>query len=184
MKLIFVDIDETLFFTNAHIHVIKDNKIHKKLSSNEFNNYELKDNESFDFSEFRSTDIFIKTAQPNFTMINLVIDLHNSGAEVAFLTARSDFDNPDDLIKFFKSFNIPIGHYIDNKIHIIRSGNYEFISDGPSRKKYIAQKILNKRNDITEIQLYDDNLKNLQEFKNINFPNRTFLVQYNKITEI
>jgi hypothetical protein len=49
----FIDIDETIFNTFAKIYVIKDGKVIKKLSNQEFNTYDLQDRESFDFREFR-----------------------------------------------------------------------------------------------------------------------------------
>jgi len=188
-RLIFVDIDETLFFTKALIYVRDKNtkKILKKLSNKEFNTYKLKNNEEFSFEEFRSSDIFVEGSSPNKIMIYIVNELFKKGAEVALLTARQDFDNKDKLIEYLKKFGLNIGHYKNKDIHIIRTGNYINIDSTAERKKYIVNKILEKRiNDFDEIVLYDDNEENLNKFYELQneFKNKkffTFKVEGNNI---
>ena len=178
-KLIFVDIDETLFFTKAKIYVRnkETNKIVKELSNQEFNTYKLKENEYFSFEEFKSSDIFIEGSIPNKKMINIVNKLYDNEIEIALLTARQDFDNKDTLIEYLKSFGLNIGHYKNKDIHIIRTGNYTEITSTAKRKQFVVEKILKKRyKDFDEIVLYDDNEDNLKEFMKLKdkFENKLF----------
>ena len=66
----FVDVDEVLFNTFAKIYVIKNDKIIKKLSNQEFNTYKLKSGESFNYDEFRDADLFYNTSKPIIPTIN------------------------------------------------------------------------------------------------------------------
>ena len=49
-KLYAIDVDETLFKTNASVKVIEEGKVVNSLSNSEFNTYKLKLNQTFDFS--------------------------------------------------------------------------------------------------------------------------------------
>ena len=62
----FIDIDETIFRTFAMIYVLDKGtkEVVKKLNNQEFNTYKLKDNEEFQFNEFRDADLFNKTSIP------------------------------------------------------------------------------------------------------------------------
>ena len=55
------DIDATLGNTDARVSVLKNGKVVKVLDPGEFNKYQLKQGESFDFSQFRSGKIFRDT---------------------------------------------------------------------------------------------------------------------------
>ena len=52
-SLTIFDIDDTLFETTALVYVVKDGVVIDKLTNQEYNVYDLKDGESFDFVEFR-----------------------------------------------------------------------------------------------------------------------------------
>ena len=47
--LTIFDIDETLFHTKAKVQVFKDGKVNKILDNQQFNSYQLKKGESFDY---------------------------------------------------------------------------------------------------------------------------------------
>ena len=82
----FIDVDQTLFSTFAKIHVVdkETGEIKKKLSNQEFNSYQLKQGEEFDFKEFEDANLFRKTSQPIKPVIekvkkiiNYIIPLHH-----------------------------------------------------------------------------------------------------------
>ena len=167
-KIIFIDIDETLVYSHARIYVRdkNTNKIIKKLTNTEFNTYQPKENEYFTYEEFQDSNLFVKTSIPNIKMIELAKQLHkNENTEVCLLTARSDFDNKENVLRFFKNHGINVGHYKNGEIHIIRSGNYKFISNVARRKSYVIDKIIKKRNnEFKIIEMFDDSISNLNEF--------------------
>ena len=181
-KVIFIDIDDTLFFTQSCVLVMNSGMCVKELNNKEFNDYELKDGESFDFSQFKCTDTFTNTSVPNKRMIDLLITLREEGNEICLLTARGDFNNKQKLISYLNQHKIDVGHYRDNKIHIIRCGN----KPGQShiRKLHKIRKFLKKRPDVTEIVMYDDHIKNLKEIMNLNVRVTLFLVDKSDIKEI
>jgi FMN phosphatase YigB (HAD superfamily) len=51
-RILLFDVDDTLIHTTAQIGVLKNGKLLKKITNDEFNEYKLKPGESFDFSEF------------------------------------------------------------------------------------------------------------------------------------
>ena len=177
-KLIFVDIDETLFFTKAKI-LVKDktsNKVVKELTNQDFNTYKLADNEYFDFIQFKSADLFVQTSEPNKGMINTILELQkNPENEIVLLTARQDFDNKEKLLKFFKDFGINVGHYKNNEIHIVRVGNMSSSIPVSIKKRITIEKIMHKTG-YHQIEFYDDNNENLEEFLKLKilYPKRTF----------
>jgi len=88
MKKAFVfDFDDTLATTDCKV-IVKGAAWTKKLTPAEFNEYELKETEEFDFSEFRS-DKFIRCANPTF-LIHLAKEVYDEGHSVYVLTARAD----------------------------------------------------------------------------------------------
>ena len=62
--LTIFDIDETLFHTKAKVQVFKDGKVNKILDNQQFNSYQLKKGESFDYGQFKSAKIFKETSTP------------------------------------------------------------------------------------------------------------------------
>lgn len=158
------DIDETLFRTKSHVKIvdIHKNEVIKVLQNKKFNQYSLKDNEKFDFSEFRNANIFYDTAKPIEKMLNLVkktFKTQNIKSRIIFLTARGDFDNKTLFLQKFKEHDIPI----DN-IYVERAGNLAekfnvnartHVTKAAILRKYIKSKQYNK------IQIWDDHKENL-----------------------
>ena len=186
MKMVFMDIDETLLFTTAKINVMKNGKVLKKLTNQEFNEYALGLGESFDFTEFEDSELFARTSLPNYPMINMLKDMYRDGTEVLLLTARGNFDCKETITKYFNDLGIPVGHYLDSKVHIARCGRDKYSAYGRShtRKKHVIQKILAKRPDVTYIEMYDDSMENLRTFKTIDFPSSAYLVDHSIVMKI
>jgi len=177
-SITFMDIDETILKTKAKIYVLdKDTgKIIKKLSNQAFNNYQLQKNEVFDFREFSDSKLFVKTSKPIIKMIKKIKAIFKNlkgKGEIAFLTARGDFDNKNRILEYFENLGIPVGHYKEGKIHIIRAGNLG--KPSAIAKKEIVNNIL-KTNKFYKARLYDDDKKNLEEFLSLqnDFPNIIF----------
>lgn len=167
-NIYFFDIDETLFHTYAKILIknTETNEITKSLTNSEFNGYKLKENEAFDFQEFKSASIFKDSSPIKSTIERLKKIQSDINNEVYLLTARANFDNPKELLDFFKSHGINVGHK-NNKgeIHILRSGemsNKEKISTEEAKFRYVKNIILEKK-DIKKQNLYffDDYFKNV-----------------------
>jgi hypothetical protein len=184
--MVFMDIDDTLLFTTAKVTVIKNGKVQRKLSNSEYNDYELQIGESHDFTEFEDSRLFANTSLPNYPMINLLKDLLKEGHEVLLLTARGNFDCKETIKKYFNDLGIPVGHYLDSKVHIARCGRDKYKAYGRSheRKKYVIEKILAKRPDVTFIEMYDDNLENLRTFKTIDKPLAAYHVDHSIVSKI
>jgi len=169
MKLSFFDVDETLFFTSARVHIVKDGKVIKYLDNQEFNTYSIKPGESYDFIEFTDTDYFIETSKPNIKVINILKSMYekNDKEDIYILTARSDFDNKDKLLSFFNSYGIKAGHKKDRKIHILRAGN--MTSGNSAERKYKIVKDILKDNisKYSEVKMFDDSEANIYSFKSL-----------------
>jgi hypothetical protein len=166
----FVDIDETLFRTFAKIKVIKNGKIVASLNNTEFNTYQLEDGESFDFGEFRNSELFKRTSIPIQTTISLLNRIQRSAKQrnspIYLLTARADFDNKDSLLDFLKTHNIDVGHHRDGKVHIIRAGNISSGKGSAVNKKIMIHKIMQMGN-FNYVVLVDDDLSNLNAFLSV-----------------
>jgi gas vesicle protein len=157
----FIDIDETIFQTKALIYVMKDGKIIKKLSNQEFNTYKLQDGESFDFREFRDAELFKKTSIPIPKVVERIKrmfkNIDNRDSRVVLLTARSDFDDKDVFLSTFAKVGIPI-----NQIYVERAGNLSGGTVSELKKKIILKYI--KDGDYRRVRLIDDDIKNLKDF--------------------
>ena len=86
-KLLIFDVDDTLINTTASIWVMKDNKPIKKLSNSEYNNYQLKDGEWFDYREFDDPKILHKETFTKYW--DTLKREYSKGTHISILTARS-----------------------------------------------------------------------------------------------
>lgn len=157
------DIDETLF---AHDH--NKLKVHVRdkatgqhvasLSNQQYNAHKLEPGHEYDFSEFRSSQTFRKSARPIKSMIKKMIGLHNRGRKVEMVTARQDFDNKHAFAHHMNKYGIDI-----HKMHVRRAGNVDPTSaPGPNKAKVISDQI--KKNGYKRVHLYDDSQSNLDHF--------------------
>ncbi len=160
----FIDIDETIFNTFAKIYVMKNGKIIKKLSNQEFNTYELQDDESFDFREFRDAIMFKKTSKPIPNTIKRIKrmfqNIDKRGSKVVLLTARGAFPDMTTFKRTFKDHGIPI-----DQIEIVFAGDIKSGSIAAAKKKVIMDYI--KTGDYRRVRLIDDDIKNVKFFLSI-----------------
>lgn len=172
MGLTIFDIDDTLFHTTAQIKVIKDGKVIRNLSNQEFNNYKLQPGEEFDFGEFRDAEKFAKESEPIRPMINTLKRILDRAAntKVIMLTARADFDDKGKFLDTFEKYGIDM-----SRVHVHRAGNLPG-DDPPAFKKAIwVRKYLNTGK-FNRVNLIDDSMSNLKVFKSLKqeFPNVDF----------
>lgn len=172
-SLSIFDIDDTLFKTVTKVLVKKNGKVVHELTPAEYNVYDLKSGEEFDFSQFRSAEIFNKTAKPVDTVFKTAKKMLSkfSGAaqkKIIIITARSDLDNKQVFLDTFKKYGFDI-----NRVHVHRAGNINM--PGPEAKAKIAKDQLEKGN-YSVARMFDDHEKNLKEFLALQkeFPNIKF----------
>lgn len=163
-SIYFIDIDETVFHTFALIHVMKGNKVVKKLTNQEFNTYVLQKGERFTFDEFRDAQIFLETSKPIMQVINQIKELiKNSNNKIIFLTARADFDNKETFLQAFRN----VGIDIDNpNVYVERTGNMT-VGTVDEKKKTVMMKYLST-GEYSKAYMYDDCQKNLDKFLTLN----------------
>lgn len=160
LHLQIFDIDETLFVTNAKIRVVKNGKVVRELTNQEFNTYTLQPNERFDFSEFRSAQKFYNESVPIKRMVSLLKRLSTTpGNRVILLTAREDFDNKELFLQTFGDLGIDM-----DKIHVHRAGNIPGDMHPAYKKEVWVRRYLDTGL-YNEVSLYDDSQKNLVVFK-------------------
>lgn len=171
-SLSIFDIDDTLFRTTTKVHIVKNGKRIKSLSPAQFNFYMKKPGEDYDFSDFRSSEHFAKTAKPIKNVFNLAKKLvtrsKGSGSKVIALTARSDMDDRDMFLNAFRKFGFPI-----DSIHVERAGNLPL--PGSQAKKVIVRRYLSSGR-FRHTQMFDDHPANLTSFLELRseFPTITF----------
>ena len=157
--LTIFDIDDTMFKTKARVGVVKNGKVTKYLLPKSFNTYKLGKGESFDFGEFKSAEIFKKTAVPIGKMIlKFKLILKNAvkkGSKVIIVTARADMDDKKLFLDTFKAHGIDI-----DKSHIYRAGNLG-LKGSAEAKAQIFKQFLDK-GEYSRIRLFDDDKSNLK----------------------
>jgi hypothetical protein len=179
--LTIFDIDDTLFHTTAMIMVVKDGKIVKRLSNNEFNTYKLGVGETFDFSEFRDAKKFYDESKPISRMLDkakILLDRSkaNPNSKVVIVTARDDFNDKDVFLSTFRKHGFDI-----DDVRVERAGKIkgEMI---PAFKKAIIIRNYLKTRAYSKVRLYDDAMSNLKEFLKLKkeFPEVTFEAYFAK----
>ena len=123
--LTIFDIDDTLFHTTAKVHVKKNGKVVQTLDNQEFNNYNLKPGEEFDFDEFRSAEKFKQESKPIARMLAkaktiLRNSLNNPKSKVIIVTARGDFDDRETFLDTFRKYGFDI-----DRVRVERAGKIE-----------------------------------------------------------
>lgn len=156
-KLIVFDLDDTIVCTPAQIKVIKNNKVVRKLSSSEFNNYIPKQGEWFDYSEFLDPNLL---AKGRFTKYWKTLKReYRKGTHISIVTARHD----PKMIRAFLLKN-----KIDIKDELVFAvGDPEFMYKGtiPQRKAKVI-KLLSRLGYNTMV-FFDDNDGNLAAVKSM-----------------
>jgi hypothetical protein len=173
--LTIFDIDDTLFHTTAKIKVVKDGKVVRSLTNQEFNTYELQPGEEFDFGEFRDAKKFAQESEPiEHMMDELKTILDHTQGTVIMLTARADFDDKNTFLKTFTDHGIDM-----NRIHVHRAGNIP--GDAiPAEKKAVWVRKYLETGKYNQVSLYDDSMSNLRVFKSLKkeFPDVDFDAYY------
>lgn len=171
----YFDIDETLFahdHNKLRVHV-RDSagKRVRTLTNQEFNSYQLPPGHSYDFNEFKSSDVFNQSAKPIRSMIAKMKAMKKNGANVEMLTARGDLDNKEKFAQIMGKYGIDITP--GSGIHVRRAGN---TSGKPADTKaaHIADAI--QREGLSEVHLYDDSIDNINGMLKLQkqFPHVTF----------
>lgn len=163
LGLTIFDIDDTLFHTTAEIKVVKNGQVVRSLNNQEFNNYQLKPGESFDFGEFRSAEKFNRESKPIRPMIaKLKAILKNSAdSTVIMLTARADFDDKEKFLDTFRQYGIDM-----SRVHVHRAGNLPG-DEIPAEKKAVWVRRYLDTGKYGRVRLYDDSRTNLRVFKEL-----------------
>lgn len=180
-SLTIFDIDDTLFMTDTYVHVIKGGKRIKSLTPAEFNVYKVRNGESLDFSDFRSADVFAKTAKPIATVFKTAKSIISrfsafANKKIVIVTARGDLDDKHVFLDTFKKYGFDI-----DKVHVHRAGNVGGANSAENKKVVIRGLI--KGGNYEMVRLFDDAKSNLEalhdlesEFPNIKF--ETFYVDH------
>ena len=157
------DMDDTLFHypdskTEPKIHVVNSAGTRvKSLSNSQFNDHKIEPNHQYDFSDFKSSNVFTKSAHPIHKMIKRLKNVYRRNPHVEILTARADMDDKDKFGSHLKKHGIDI-----NKIHVRRAGNLDKGTPAERKKSIISNLIKNHGYD--EVHLYDDSHANLTHF--------------------
>jgi hypothetical protein len=154
------DMDETLMahdHNKLRVHVVDPNgKKVRTLSNQEFNTHQLPPGHNYDFSEFRSSDVFGQSASPIRKMIAKLKAIHKNNKNVEILTARGDMDDKDKFAHHMQKYGIDI-----DKIHVRRAGN---MPGKPADTKAAVMSNLINQNGYKKVHLYDDSVDNLNAF--------------------
>ena len=118
--LTIFDIDETLFHTKAKVKVVKGGRLVRELDNQEFNTYQRKPGEEYDFGQFKNAEYFRKTSVPVEKMIdrarNVVKAKGNPHSRAIICTARADFDDKEMFLQTFRDHGIDI-----DQMHVERA---------------------------------------------------------------
>lgn len=156
-KIILFDLDDTIIHTTAEIMIMKDGNMVKRISNSEFNNYTLKDGETFDFGEFDDPNIL---ANEKFTKYwNTLKREYRKGTHIGILTARS---NAAMIRRFFISRGIRIK---DELIIAINDPSLGLTGSIQERKAEAIKILANGGYDL--FIFFDDNEPNLQAAKKL-----------------
>lgn len=165
LGITFVDIDDTLFNTFAMVKVIKNGKVIKSLTTDEYYNYKAKEGETYDVSDYQNSQLFYDTSipiKPMFKRIsNLIRRADAKGSKVVLLTARKV---PNDISLFRKKFKDE-GLPIDN-VELVNISSGDDASLIPNAKKKAILKYL-YGGLYRRVRLFDDLLTTCKTFVKI-----------------
>jgi hypothetical protein len=173
--LTIFDIDDTLFHTTAMIAVMKNGRVAKELTNQQFNNYQLRPGEQFDFSQFADSDKFFTESKPITKMFNkakaIVRNTENKpNSRVVIITARNNFADKNKFLATFRKYGFNI-----DKVRVERAGRIEGEMIPAFKKAIIIRNYLNTK-EFSRVRLFDDSMSNLREFLKLKkeFPNVMF----------
>jgi hydroxymethylpyrimidine pyrophosphatase-like HAD family hydrolase len=162
------DMDETLFAHDNHklrVFVLdkSGNKI-QTITNSEFSKHKLEDGQSYDFSEFKSSELFTKHSKPIKEMIGKLKKLVSSGHKVVIITARTDLDDQEKFAHHMMKYGIDIG-----KVHVHRAGNLS--GKTAANKALIVQGLIDKHGS-KKVHFYDDHEDNIDKFLKLKTKNK------------
>lgn len=163
--LVIFDIDDTLFRTSAKIKILnKDTDEHRYISSADYNTYQLKPNEEYNYDEFRDSKKFAYESKPIHKMLNkakilLGLVLRNPKSKMVVITARENFDDKKLVLDTLNKHGIDTKH-----VRIERAGNIKDIDTSIAFKKNIIIRNYIKANNYYNVKLFDDSMNNIKEF--------------------
>jgi len=173
--LTIFDIDDTLFNTTAKVAVVKNGRVVRQLTSQQFNSYQLNLGEKFDFSQFADSDKFFRESTPISKMFNkakaIVRNVQNKpNSKVVIITARNNFQDKNKFLATFRKYGFDI-----DKVRIERAGRIEGEMIPAFKKAIIIRNYLNTKA-FSRVRLFDDSMSNLREFLKLKkeFPNVMF----------
>jgi hypothetical protein len=173
-SLTIFDIDDTLFTTDTKIHIVKGGQRIKSLTPAEFNVYKVKSGESLDFSDFRSAEVFQKTAKPIATVFKTAKSIISrfsafANKKIVIVTARGDLDNKNVFLDTFKKYGFDI-----SKVYVHRAGNVGG-PDSAQNKKVVIRDLI-KDGKYEMVRLFDDSKPNLDALHELEseFPDTKF----------
>ena len=154
------DVDETLFKTNAKVHVMHGNKRVASLSNAEYNTHKLKPGHHYDYSEFQDSKKFHDESHPIHRMLAKVKAIHSNIKDsphhkIIINTARSDMNDRDTYLAKFKKHGLPI-----HDIHVHRAGNDKSNASVAEKKAKVIDHQIAK-NKYKNVHVYDDSTENL-----------------------
>ena len=160
--LTIFDIDDTLFHTTAKIAVKKGGKVVRELNNQEFNTYQLKKGEEFDYRQFRDAKKFKEESKPiakMFAKAKAILRnvVNKPGSQMIILTARNDFDDKETFLDTFRQYGLDI-----DKVRVERAGKLTKLS--PAHAKYVIIYNYLKQGKFSHVRLFDDSMANLKEF--------------------
>ena len=99
-EIYYSDLDGVLVHhddSKLRVHVVNDKGERvNTLSSSEYNTHKLPKDHKYDYSEFKSSDVFGQSASPITKVIRKMQNLHNKGHKVEILTARPQVHDSGD----------------------------------------------------------------------------------------
>lgn len=160
--LTIFDIDDTLMHTTAKITVKLHGKVVRELTNQEYNTYQLKKGEEFDFGQFRDAKKFKEESKPiekMFAKAKAILRnvVNKPGSQMIILTARNDFDDKKTFLDTFRQYGLDI-----DKIRVERAGKLKDFS--PAHAKYVIIYNYLKQGKFARVRLFDDSMTNLKEF--------------------
>lgn len=156
------DVDDTLVTTDSKVHVFKGDEKVKSLSPQDFNEYKLGKGENFNFDDFSSNDIIVKTGKKTSFWsvaqnINDAIKNGKSNSVLYIITAR-----PTEAKKGLYDFLVNQG------LSELKLKNVFTVGDKgtpvSSLKKMVLKNLKKKH---TEVTFFDDDTKNIELAKEL-----------------
>lgn len=182
MKILFLDIDDTLL-TSDNIHIyIEINGVTKKITTHEYSNISISNIDKIDYSEFDDPlkiEESIKTGKPLYKNLKIIDEYIKNGWELGILTARGE----EETIK--KIINMWLKKYLKNKFKLKEENIYavgdrviKYEGKNSSVKKINILKKYKK--EYNRVCLMDDSEKTINAIKQLNQKNK-MNIEYIKV---